>query len=482
MSYTRSIAAQTSNAPPAWRAALTAVNTIYEVGLTPLASGIDAEWVYPSGSLPPRWGDSTYERTKHNGYGGAVFLPNVGMHGIWLYNQTGEGVWENNVAQWSMSADVPEFGVWQQPAYHINVTACTAAGDDIYLSAADAAALPSNRRFSGADNIPASWDLGFPFAYNDWVWRRKQQGWTLKDNQPHFWRYNTPTSVFADMSGLDVDVVVCKETILHGPFPQAWRPSGGSLTDGDFHTDLWPSGRRKYYVFWQRADTKVWTRITTPVPDMAVTDSFADHAVVCRLTRRIYYLVNTGAGLGVYYLDLSNGIANATMSALLATTGPGLQPEFDRTNVVLTDEHPTGKRLVYFRSQAGGHGPEGAERIGMLDLDTLTHYDLNLAPRGMDTGSNPCLAMTYDAPTNTVCITSVYFGNTPIMHTFPVPSDPTSAANYTVTNTTLALASGVSMESVVILPAGQRGLYHRELGTTFMPQKQNKMLGWRPSW
>lgn len=486
MSGYRTIGRQTTNATPAWRAAMSATDTVYTAGQTAVASGVASAWVYPSGSIPSRWGDSTYERRKHSGFGGAVFLPDQGSHGTLVFGGTGEGVWENNFEKWQVSDANPAFGVWCQPAYHTDSAACVSAGDDVYYSPTDAAntaIVAAARKFTASDDIATLWDRGFPMSLDNWVYRRKPQGWTLKGNQPHWFRYNTPIVVPAWMARTTKAIILCKENSLHGPFAQGWKPSG--VSDTDFHTDLWGSGRRKWYAVWQDTASGAWSRLASAVPDMSSPDTFNDHAVLDTKNRRVYYLCVPGTGgspCATYYLDLASGIASATFSALTAVTGAGIKPEFDRTNICITDQHPTGKRLLYFRSDAGGHGDAGAERIGMVDLDTGVAYDLNLGTRGMDTGTNPCVHFSYRPSTNEVLMVSTYVGTTPRLHKFTVPSDPTSAANYTVTNITPSLGSGVSIESQVILPGGKRWMWHEELGCFIGPQTDNAMLAVRPSW
>lgn len=480
MSGYRTIGRQTTNAAPAWRAAMASTNTLYAVGTTPALSGITATWVYPSGSIPSRWGNVNSERAKWAGFGGAVYLPDHDAHGRWVFNQTGEAVWENNAQAWTMSSDTPTFVVWDQPQYHTDLAACVSAGDDVYYSPTDAAntsIVPAANSFTNESLLESTWNKTFPLALNDWVWRRKQQGFTLKANQPHWFRYNTPAVVPAWAARTTKSVIVAKENNLHGPFSQAWRPAGAGMTDSDFHTDIWPSGRRKQYAYWQDTSSHVWSKISTPVPDMTPRDAFSDHSAWDSSTRRLYYWATL---IGTYYLDLSAGIASATFSAVTSTTGANVFPEYDRGGTVFTDKHPTGKRLIYFRSSGGGH-VVGNTHVGLLDLATNVIYDLDLASRGLDPGSNWSMQFGYDAATNTVYITSLAPDQTPRLHTFVVPSDPTIASNYTVTTTVLGFASGVAMEPSFSHKPSGRGALHKELGVILITQEDETMLAFRPA-
>lgn len=465
---------------PTWRRDMTATNTLYAVGTTPATSGITAAWVYPSGSIPSKWGSVNSERAKWTGFGGAAYVPDIGTYGTWIFNQTGENIWENNAQCWTMSADTPNFEVWTQPAYHVTQAACAAADDDIWYSPTDAANAsivdPSRNFASDSALLAAPWDGVFPMALAGWIWRRKQQKWTLKDNQPHWFRYNTPVVVPPTSAGTSHSVIVCKENNLHGPFAQAWRPSPG-YTDAQFHTDVWGSGRVKQYAFWQHAGTKVWSRITDPVPDMSIRDAFSDHAVWDSTTERVYYWA---PGNGTYYLDVSGGISSATFSGITATTGSSAAPLFDRGGIGFTDGHPTGKRLIYGRSPTPGSGAGTATHLCMLDLDTNVVYDLDLSGRGLDPGDNWSMQFGYDAPNNRMYITTLGLGTTPRIHAFTIPNDPTSAANYTVSTVELSFASGVSLEADVGHKPCGRGIYHADLGVILITQEDNTMLAFRP--
>jgi hypothetical protein len=235
----------------------------------------------------------------------------------------------------------------------------------------------------------------------------------------------------------------------------------------------------RQYIFWQDTDTGVWSRIAAPAPDLPLRDAFSDHCVLDSVNRRLYYWA---PHVGTYFVSLSQGIASATVSGLTATTGSSAAPEFDRGNTCLTDGHPTGRRLWYFRSGTGGRGQGTANRLGMLDLDTNIVYDLDLSGRGMDPGLNWSMQIGYDASSNRVLITTLGLDTGPRFHWFEVPADPTSAANYTVSTVTLAFAPGVSLEpGLGHKPTGQRGMLNVEGSVIFITQEDEAVLAYRPA-
>ena len=63
------------------------------------------------------------------------------------------------------------------------------------------------------------------------------------------------------------------------------------------------------------------------------------------------------------------------------------------------------------------------------------------------------------------------------------PSDPTDAANYTVTSTACTFDTGVSLESGKegSWQYGERGQYLPTLGVVLMTQHTGKMLAYRPA-
>jgi len=355
---------------------------------------------------------------------------------------------------------------------------------DWYYSVADYNALPSSRkvpRGSAESSWYGSWDKSFPIGYVNWVGRRKIQSSFLGNNRPHWFRYSMPAYVPANVTGTGSGaIVVNSRGTIYGPFAQSPKPSG--MPDSAWFADVWPSGGRKHYLHAMNVGTKQWTRLEPPIPDRsrgANLEPYHPQSVWDAVNKRIYYTIYD-LDNAVYWADLSNGLLGLTWGGptnLTSVNGGTLGMLGDDGNSILcvpSSGALAGRRLWFFKVNFGS-----TPALGLIDLDRNTLYRLPVS--GLPSSSD-VWGFGYNAASNVVFITSKgTFGVR--SYRFTIPNDPTSAANYSVSTTTLAFASGVTLESGAerTKQLGQRSYYLSSLGIILMTQRNGKMLAYKPA-
>ncbi len=486
--YSRSIGritSITSVAPtPTWVSAMTNTNTVYSVG-------DNARDVLPGKIVWPSAGreNTLYTGTDanyvymHVGYGGSLYMPDVGAHGTMVFGYTGEATFCEQMTSFTMADAKWDF--FQQPQYATSLSEAISMDADWYYSPADYAALPAARKIPAGPGEPtwrSGWDKGFPVGFVDWVMRRKSQSTYLGNNRPHWFRYGMPAYVPASATGTGSGaIVVNSRGTIYGPFSQGPKPSG--MPEADWFADVWPSGNRKHYLYAMNVSTRQWSKIPTPIPDRnrgANGEAYHPQSVWDPVNKRIYYSIYD-VDNAIYWADLSGGLANLSWGGPVTLSSPTnanwamLGDDGNSALCVPTSGANAGRRLWYFKHNRG----DGLPWLGMVDLDKSTIHRMQIS--GLPSVGD-VWGITYDATNNMVLITTKgTFGVR--LYKFQIPSDPTNAAGYSVFMTQLAFASGVTLESGEerTKQLGQRNMYLPTLGVILMTQRYGRMLAYRPA-
>jgi hypothetical protein len=304
---------------------------------------------------------------------------------------------------------------------------------------------------------------------------RKKVKWSHGDMTPFAYRYNTATWIPPTMTGTGAGAVAVNQYSHHGPFA-AGRPS--EIAQTDWFNETWPSGRAKHYVHFQNSLTRRWARFPIPNPDTTLGegDILRGAQVVDTTNKRLYVQYKSSTWI-VFFYDLSNGIANATVSPLMTYKDPtgGSVEMTGRGSCVLTNGHPLGRRLWYFLCDTQPN------TLLMMDLDkpgnlrVLKIPGITLNP----SADSYYVGFAYRASDNKLILTTNE-ANGIWTHVISIPSDPSVASNYSGISTQLALASGLKIEANHVQMYG-RGRYLDKLEIIFMKQNRGPLLGYRPA-
>jgi hypothetical protein len=497
--WSRTIGRQVTNAYPAWRSAMSATDTLYEVGAVP---GTTALTYTSPGSAGMRGYSSEVAVTGQfaqqlDAYGGAVWAEDVGgAYGSMLVMSTGENQIMEQIAAFSLSADSPAYTWYQQPGYSTTLAAAQAADADMYYCGtghADYTVLTTAQKIeSHADEFAwlTAWRAAgrpFPVGWYGWIFWRKPVSFSTGSGSPWCFRYHANQYVPASFTGTGDGAFIANQHNAYGPW-QAWAPAFNVITDTEWAAEVWPgTSRRKFGMHAMNTRTKVWQRLSSVyVPDMSF-GSFTTYTHSARddNMKRVWY---KGTG-GIYYLDLSNGIAGATMSTATSYSGTGQSP-FGEGNGALVWNDPQGRKLWFFQSA------NAANTLIMYDLVAQTGTALDLSSRGLSPPAKPGawpayypyvpMLGGYDPVDNKVHFVNMQRGGPAHCHSFTVPTgDVTNTANYTVSSRQLSLGPGVSYASgsntVPVWGYGDRMKYLPALGVCLVPQGAGKMLAFRPA-
>lgn len=482
--WTRTIGRVVTNAVPAWRQAMGLTNTVYEIGDLPAVALPRIVWPSAGAQNTLYTGtDANYHRI-HFGYGGSIYVRDRGPFGTMVFTGTGEGVLAEQMTEFTLSSDSPTWDFFQQPKYAVGAAEAATMDADWYYSEADYAALAASspsrivpRGGAGEPSFVGGWDGQFPVGYVNYIIRRKAQTSYLGNQRPHFARYEMPAYIPPSMTGTgNGAIVVNSQGTIYGPFSQGPQPN--SVSDAAWWAEVWPSGRRKRWLYAMDVVTRQWQRLPQPVPDANWYggDLMLPHSAPDPATKRLYY-VSGGNSVGlIYYADFTNGLAGMTMSALITQTNAGGPGQFDEYSNHVTVTPATGvlagKKLMYSKNGFNG-------QLRLDDLGTSTFYSLaigSLPPKADSWGFG------YDEVSNRLIITTK--GTSGVRsYVCTLPSNYTSAAAYTFTMTALSLAPGVSLESGYEMTKqhGDRNQFIPGLGVVLLTQNFNRMLAYRPA-
>lgn len=481
--YSRTIGRQVTNGMPAWRAAMTATDRVYAVGGLPSNAG--AELVWPAagqgGVLMSGGGDANTFK-MHYSYGGAVFAdegPEFGPHGAMIFGGTGENSIHHQLTYWTASEDAPRWRMYQQPDFPTSLTEAVARDADAYWSQADFAALPSGKKIDivGEAAFVSGWDDTFPVGVKDWVIRRKPMTSLIGNSTPHFFRYNMPRFIPSSMTGTGRGaIIVNSRGTQYGPFAQGPTPSG-MTPESRWFGEAWGSNRRKHFLFAMDVQTKAWQRLANPIADFAgYVDLASPYSCVDRANKRIYYSTYNGSSHALYYADFSAGLSGMTVVGPTNLTdlasGPGMSQAANCVLAVPTSGPNAGRRLWYLRD--AGATPA----LLLIDLDNNTLRKLTIT--GLPSAAEWwCFA--FRASTGELIISTKQPSLGLVKsYRIAIPTDPTSAAGYSVVATTLTFDTGVSLEDIGGWQYGERNAYLESLGVILMTQRDGKMLAYRP--
>jgi hypothetical protein len=504
--YTRTISriTTTPSVPQWYRDILTAnggtfpTNKLYEVGKRwdDPVDGFNVKERAIWDTFDTTYGGGLYNGTDgtfsvlHDAYGGSVYVPELGAYGTMVFGSTGENVIIEQLESWSMSDDDPAWNVFQAPSYAQTAAAATTRGASAYYSPGDFAALQASKpgniapwgpgtgdtETGGGWNV--SWDRTFPVGRGGWIigtgpGNTGKVGISeLGNNRPMSFRYNTNVYIPPAMTGTGVGAILVNDRSFHGWFAGSRGPQVG-ITPSQWFSDVWPSGRQKFYLYAMNVQTKAWTPVIA-IPDYIDTtaQSYANVAAgfVDPTTKRAYYFgVNSGTVV-TYYADFSAGIAGATVSGVTPILGAGGAWMGGVSNTPLfvgTSGALTGRKLWYYRT-AGGH-------LAMYDVVANTAYDLNVASPppslgvGWMMGVDQANARVYIMDRSASGIT---------VSKFDIPSAPEVAANYSISTTPVNM-NGLTPETVANGPYGDRNYFIPGLGM-FLNPRTGKMLFLKP--
>ncbi len=492
--YTRSIARITtsvagSSPAPAWRSTMANANTVYAIGETPSAV-LPGRIRWPAAGAGNRLesgGSDNNPLYLASGYGGSVYVPELGPWGTMIIGSTGEHSLTEQMNSFAISEDNPSWNFFQQPLYATSAAEADAYNADWYHDPAQAASLASWQRldYTADGSATASWlsswasqGKRFPIAYDGWICRRKYGAGggstALGNNRPHWFRYSMPCYVPASMTGTGAGAIVTNsQGTIYGPFNSAPVPSGA--TDADWYAEVWGNGARKHWLHAMNVATKQWTRIATPVPSTAGVYGLAQpQSGVDAVNKRIYYSTNSsnGGNWALYYADFSGGLFGVSISSPVNLTNLAGETT-TRYNSILcipTSGALAGKRLWFFQDNVNS-------ALILVDVTANTLRRLavaNLPPVAAD------WRFGWDAVNNTVYLTTLESGAIGCRR-FVIPSDYTNAAAYSVQTLPINM-NGYSIEGGANLSHyGQRSMYLPDLGVILVPQKMNQMLAFRPA-
>lgn len=490
--YSRSIARISTSiadpaAMPAWRASLSKTNTVYAIGETPSVV-LPGRIQWPSAGAGNRLesgGTDANPLYLASGYGGSVYVPELGSWGTMVIGSTGEHALTEQLNSFGLSEDLPSWNFFQQPLYATSVSEADAFNADWYYDPTYAASLSSSQRldYSADSSDTASWlsiwasqGKAFPVAYDGWIARRKfgtNGGSTLLgNNRPHWYRYSMPCYIPASMTGTGAGAIVTNsQGTIYGPFNSGSVPSGS--TDADWYAELWSSGARKHWLHAMNVATKQWTRIASPVPAASgVYGPAHPQSAVDVVNDRIYYSTNSsnGGNWALYYADFSAGLFGVTCAAPTNLTNLAGETT-TRYNSILcipTTGTLAGKRLWFFQDNVNS-------ALILIDIGANTLRRLAIA--NLPSGE---WRFGYDSVNNVVYLTTVD-SSVVSCSRFVIPSDYTNAGAYSVQTLSIDMNGNAIEAGANLSPYGQRSMYLTGLGVILIPLRMNKTLAFRPA-
>lgn len=490
--YTRSIARITTSTAgaaslPAWRTAMSSTNTIYAIGETP-SSVLPGRIQWPSAGAGNRLesgGSDNNSLYLSSGYGGSVYVPELGPWGTMIIGSTGEHSITEQLNSFAISEDNPSWNFFQQPLYATSSSEADAFNADWYYDPTYAASLAGWQQldYAADSTVIAAWlakwalqGKSFPVAYDGWIARRKygsNSGSTLLgNNRPHWFRYSMPCYVPPSMTGTGSGaILVNSQGTIYGPFNSSSIPAGASAAD--WYAETWDGTMRKHWLHAMNVATKQWSRIPTPVPSASgVYGLDQPQSAVDIVNKRVYYSTNSsnGGNWALYYADFSAGLFGVTLSSPtnLTNLAGEVGTRYNSILCIPTSGALAGKRLWYFQDYVNS-------ALILIDVDANTIRRLPVS--NMPSGD---WRFGFDAANNLVYVTAVGSGGVACCR-FVIPSDYTNAAAYAVQTVTIDM-NGITMEgSANLSNFGQRSMYLSGLGVILIPQRMSQALAFRPA-
>jgi hypothetical protein len=464
---------------------MTATNTLYRLTTRTPYSDLNPKIVWPGGSRPTKYGQNDQDAvTVHYGFGGAVHAEDLGPYGTMVYGGTGEDTFAQQLSSLTLDEDNPEWEMFQQPFFCLSDAEAITEDADWFYDPTTASGLATNRKMDNNYLIPNDWDGAFPISISTqgWVLRRKAK-MTMGRNQPHIFRYNMPCWIPASMTGTGSGAILVNTDAFAGPYRgNNGKPANVGMsetfTPTQYCADVFGDGTQKNFVFAMNTSTKAWTRLdAAPVPSLSGGEITRSHSFVDRTGKRVYYKI----GEYIYYLDFTGGISGVTISTpeLCTLVGTPIAVDYD-AGAAMCEGHPT-RRLMYLKGRGGTSAAMNS--LQLIDLDNAEIHQLYLEGYGLDFNSRNDIGFGYDAANNRVLMTWRTGAGAMKLGQFVVPSDPTTASNYTVTTTTLSLASGVTIESGMTFQCrfSDHGVYHPLLNVILWQQNQEAPLAFIPA-
>lgn len=474
--YTRTISRQVTNAPPAWRAAMSVPNTLYYASAGEPGTA-DASLVWPGGAAPSGQNAEMGWWTM-SGYSGGYFVPDHGAFGSLVIGTGGHEAMGTELLRFNLSQDSPAFDWWQQPTYSLTDT----GNVDMYYSPAVMAGLDAAHNMNDGDW--AAWVAAgktYPCGYQGWIYARPIQGEEVAAQAPKGFRFYCMSYIPPSMTGTS-DGALIKARSNQGPWSQGGRPLNGggvSIPVTDWYDPAYVmSGGLDFLtsIYAKNTKTGAWTRLPVKDPTFARSASAYIPSFVhtCEPKKRVYVWCDSTSGSGFYYLDFTAGLAGVTVSSYI-TTALGSAHAADPYcgyNVISID----GRNLAFAAT--------------LNSSNSILWYDLDSAPNQFVVGPIPGFTHTsynderwlWDAANRRILIVGhSNAGAFPITYqTISVPADITNAAGYVASaKVDLATAAGVSVQSSSWMYG--KVFLHPTLNCVFVPQDRHRMLAFVPS-
>ena len=444
---------------PAWRQAMTKPNTIYNISDNTLAG---LKFTFPGGTIPTQFSNHDGEAGTGGtifGYGGGAHFRSVGKNGVIVFGSGGENFAGNMTGALNLNGDVAHYEVWQQPTYRLKAE----EGAEFYWSPKDAGKLPEKSRFPHLKFDKAKWDGKFPMAIGNWVYSGPMKYVEPAKEVPlGIYRYDHHCYIPAEYTGLGTGVWF---------IPNAYYMAPGFYYGFDkaLSAELWPSGAKKGYSYYQREDTKAWVRLPDAVPESLIHGGFGKQAVGFSSKHKKVVVPHRGARGDCGVFDVSGGIAKGTWSLKPSPKKGSGTVSIYCGKSAMSNGHPRNRAFFVWYFGA-------ASSLNILDLDDRAYptYSVKLALNGSGQG----FGLHY-IPALDKFISFGVSGSPAKAHCqlITIPDDLSDTKAYKVENLPLALAPKVDL-ATSYTSAGMVQYVEKLNCVVFMAVKQPAKAFW----
>lgn len=417
---------------PAWRKAMTAPHTIYNISDNAIRN---IKFTFPGGQIPAQFANADGEAGTGGtifGYGGGVHMRGAGAHGVIAFGSGGENFAGNMTGALNLNGAMAHYEVWQQPQYSTK----TGPGVEFFWDPAEADKLPANRKFPLLKFDKGKWDGGYPLAIGGWIYPGPVKYVEPVAGVPlGQYRYDQHCTIPAEHTGLDTGVWFIPN--VHFMAPGSYYGIDMALC-GDF----WPSGKKKWYTHYQREDTKAWTRLPDPVPEGLAPGSFSSQVVGFSAKHKQVVVPCQSGNRECAVFDVSRGLAKGAwaMKPFRKVGAAEVGIRCGQKSAV-SNGHPRNRALFVWYN--GPYGKEPAA-LNILDLD-----DANLPIHAVKlplTGTCERIGLHYLPDLDKFISFGVHGSpEQAFCQKITIPDNLAKLEAYTVEDVPLALAPGVDL-------------------------------------
>jgi hypothetical protein len=455
---------------PAWRAAMTLTNRLYNVSSNKPG---EAAGLLPE-TLPSHYGTNVVSVNTGSGadimagYSSGTHLESEGGdYGTMIYGTGGHTRLQNQLLGLDLNDDSPAFFWWRQPEYKTGDT----GGANLYYDTG------SSVQTVGEDGT--SWNREFPVRFDDWVYPRALTTGEMGDGAPHGFRYGFLAYVPASVTGSDPALLV--STVRpQGPFSLAERPSNVTVAEWFNAANLYsPSGRRKWPFHLLNLTSNTWS-VVGVMPDVDTTGFQGVCLSTVDVPSKRVYASFDNTNPNTMYLDFSGGLGSVTVSSATPATVTGSHGRGANSIGAFTTGHPT--KLLWYWPDLNNAGGLVIQNPGAGTYDAI-----DLTSKGLTIGiGHEKIGMSYDAENNRILIVQPVniadISEGIECYSITIPESHLTAADYTVSRVTLSVDAGVEALSNDLYIAEFYGKtrYLPTIGVCLVPFSRGKMLAFRP--